>query len=334
MPANAPVTMDSAAPKRRPPWRYTFAKFGLSALAILIVAFYVDLSATWRQIVGQSPLTISLALAIIVLQVAAGGLRWRAILKGLGSPAPANQVLAYFYVSVFFNACLSGVLGGDVVRTWLANRAETRLKTVVSSVVLDHAAALAAVALLVLLTLPLFIARVGLATAALPAAIAAGGIAAIVLVAQLHRIPARLHQHWLARNVSDLGGATRAIFLRPSAALPVLGAAMMAQTALAAATYVMARGLDMSASLLDCLVLMQLVALVTALPISIGGWGVREVAMVGLFGLIGLPASAALALSVQLGVLSLLAALPGGLVLLLLRAGPMPRGEATAERVI
>jgi hypothetical protein len=96
----------------------------------------------------------------------------------------------------------------------------------------------------------------------------------------------------------------------------------------------MARGLDMSASLLDCLVLMQLVALVTALPISIGGWGVREVAMVGLFGLIGLPASAALALSVQLGVLSLLAALPGGLVLLLLRAGPMPRGEATAERVI
>jgi hypothetical protein len=60
---------------------------------------------------------------------------------------------------------------------------------------------------------------------------------------------------------------------------------------------------------------MQPVALVANLPISIGGWGVRETAVILLFGYIGVTANAALMLSLQLGVLSLLVALPGGITL-------------------
>jgi uncharacterized membrane protein YbhN (UPF0104 family) len=57
--------------------------------------------------------------------------------------------------------------------------------------------------------------------------------------------------------------------------------------------------------------LMQPVALLTSLPISIGGWGVRETAMIGLLGLVGVPASAALVLSVELGLITMAASLPG-----------------------
>jgi len=65
---------------------------------------------------------------------------------------------------------------------------------------------------------------------------------------------------------------------------------------------------------------MQPVALVANLPISVGGWGVRETAMIALFGLIGVPASATLVLSIQLGLLSLIVALPGGLLWLALKS--------------
>ena len=255
----------------------------------------------------------------MVLQVTIGGLRWHAVLTRIGGSMAAAHAVGTFYISAFFNACLAGSLGGDIVRTWLASRTETRLKTVVTSVIVDHVAAVAAVALLVLLTLPIFIDRVGYATALIPAAIASAGIAGIVLGAQLHRLPAAWKRHRLLQGLNALADAMRDVFVRPSAAAAVLGLAMLAQAALALAAYVIARGLDMPVSLLDCVVLMQPVALATALPISIGGWGVREAAMVGLFGLVGLPSSSALALSVQLGLLSLVATLPGGVLFLLLR---------------
>jgi len=87
-----------------------------------------------------------------------------------------------------------------------------------------------------------------------------------------------------------------------------------------AATYTVATSLNMQVTLLDCIVLMQPVALVANLPISVGGWGVRETAMIALFGLIGVPASATLVLSIQLGLLSLIVALPGGLLWLALKS--------------
>jgi hypothetical protein len=81
----------------------------------------------------------------------------------------------------------------------------------------------------------------------------------------------------------------------------------------------MAASLGIKVSLLDCIVLMQPVALLASLPISVGGWGVRETAVVLLFGLIGVPSSAALVLSLQLGLLALFVVLPGGILWLLLQ---------------
>lgn len=99
----------------------------------------------------------------------------------------------------------------------------------------------------------------------------------------------------------------------------MLGFAIAAQIALGLATFSMAASLGIKVSMLDCIVLMQPVALLANLPISVGGWGVRETAVVLLFGLIGVPSSAALVLSLQLGLLALLVVLPGGILWLLLQ---------------
>jgi uncharacterized membrane protein YbhN (UPF0104 family) len=72
-------------------------------------------------------------------------------------------------------------------------------------------------------------------------------------------------------------------------------------------------------TLVDCLVLVPPVILVATLPISIAGWGAREVAMVTVFGLIGVPSAQATALSVLFGVATLATALPGGLFWLMER---------------
>jgi len=54
--------------------------------------------------------------------------------------------------------------------------------------------------------------------------------------------------------------------------------------------------------------------LVSMIPISFGGWGVREGAMVVFFGLVGVPAADALAMSILFGLAALVAGLPGGVL--------------------
>jgi glycosyltransferase 2 family protein len=209
------------------------------------------------------------------------------------------------------------------VRTWLIYRTRIDAATAVHSVILDRIAALAAVALLVVATAPLFVSRVGWGLPALLAiGLAASGLAAIVVGVQLDRMPARWMRLRPLRLLAALASAMRAVLLRPSAALPTLAFAVAAQAAMGFSAYAIAASLNLAVTPVDCLVLMQPVALLTALPISIGGWGVREGAMIGLFGLIGVPTSAVLVLSVQIGLLTILASLPGGVLWLILRRGP------------
>jgi hypothetical protein len=133
----------------------------------------------------------------------------------------------------------------------------------------------------------------------------------IGLVAQLPLLPINWQRSRLLRGLAALSNGTRAVFLRPARALPVLALAAGAQLALSLAAFMLARSMDITLTLLDCVVLIQPIVLITALPISVGGWGVRETALIGLLALAGVPASAALALSVQLGILGMVAALPG-----------------------
>jgi glycosyltransferase 2 family protein len=308
------------APSRHWSWLITALKIGLSALAFAVVAFSVDLSAAWERAANQSLPYIVLSVAILSVQLLLGGLRWHAILARLGANPSLRDSVRLYYISAFFNAYLWGAVGGDVLRAWLTYRRQLSAKVAINSVVLDRIAAIAGVALLVLTTAPAFFARVGNTLPMyIPLGLACAGLAGILVTANLRRMPAAWLSSRLARYLQSLGGSVQQIFLTPKAALPVLGFAIAAQIALGLATFSMAASLGIKVSMLDCIVLMQPVALLANLPISVGGWGVRETAVVLLFGLIGVPSSAALVLSLQLGLLALLVVLPGGILWLLLQ---------------
>ena len=62
-----------------------------------------------------------------------------------------------------------------------------------------------------------------------------------------------------------------------------------------------AQSIGVAVTVLDCLVLMPPVILITTIPISIAGWGVRESAMVAIFGFISVVQEDAIALSLLFG---------------------------------
>jgi glycosyltransferase 2 family protein len=314
MPAGA--TQPAARRFSRP---FAFTKIGLSALAFGIVASTVDLSDAWQRTAQQNMWLAAGAAGLILVQIAVGGVRWHIILVQLGARLALSDSIRLCYIAAFFNVCLWGAVAGDIVRGWLAYRARVGSGNALNSVVLDRVAALAAVAILVLVTAPLFGARAGHLFAAALATMAAGLLMGIFIVAQSDRLPLDWQRNAWRRAIAALASAAAKIFLRPASAFATLAVAVGAQIAMAMSVYVLAAGLRIDLGLVDCLLLMQPVALITALPISVGGWGTREAAMVGALGLVGVPASAALALSVQLGLLTMIVALPGGILWLLVR---------------
>ncbi len=293
------------------------------AVAILwLVLRNVDLASVWARTDKQDYWLVLLSFGIGLLQIALGGTRWLIALRALDARPPFWDTLRLFYVSIFFNSWVPGGIGGDVMRAWLTYRAHVSVKVAVTSVILDRVAALVGIALLILLTMPFLLSRAGYSlTALLPVGLSLAGLAGMFLVALLRRLPAAWLKFGLLRVMRDFGEDVRTVFLRPWNVAPLVLVAMASQVTLGVATYTMAASLDIDVSLADCIMLMQPVALVANLPITIGGWGVREAAMIAFFGLVGVPAAASLALSVQLGFLLLAIALPGGLLWLLMKPG-------------
>jgi uncharacterized protein (TIRG00374 family) len=301
----------------------TALKVAFTIVMLAVALHSVDFPAAWKYASEQNDWFLVLAAAFLAFQIACGAVRWHVVLRALNAIMPFVETCRIYFIGVFFGTCMLASVGGDVARAWLMYRNNISAGTAAISVILDRVAALAGVAIIVLAVTPFFVTVVGrdyFVPAVILAVLAAAGLLGIIIVAQLDRISVeRFSKFRLLNQLVALGAATRRVYLRPAASIPVLVLGVATQLGGTLAAYAIARSLALNITVIDCLILMQPVTLLATLPISIGGWGVREAAVVTFFGLVGVAPSAAVLLSVQLGLLAVILSLPGGLLFLVQR---------------
>jgi uncharacterized membrane protein YbhN (UPF0104 family) len=121
----------------------------------------------------------------------------------------------------------------------------------------------------------------------------------------------------------------RLFFFNVTSLATAMIAAFASNLLLVGAGFVLAYGAGIDVDFVTWLVVMSVVLLVSALPISIGGWGTREIAMVYMLGLFAVPPDLAAAVSIQFGLCLTVASLVGAPVWATLgrnRARPIPGG--------
>ena len=254
------------------------------------------------------------ALATLLIAMLVGplsSLRWMVVMQTQGAKIRFRRAFALVLVSWFFNQFIPSGLGGDAMRAWGVRADGTGWEAAIHGVFIDRLLALAAMVIIVAAGWPLLSPLLVMpgAKAGVVAALVASvtGIALLMLADRMHiekLLPA------LAR-VTGVARSCRAVFLSKRA-WPALLLAASTHLSLGLVVWLLARSLGLVLPLLTVLALMPLVLLVTMLPLSIAGWGVREGVMIIAFGLLGVPAVSAFALSVLFGLSLLLAALPGG----------------------
>jgi uncharacterized membrane protein YbhN (UPF0104 family) len=299
--------------KRWLPWLLK----GLLSAGLIWFAFRkIDLAEAWSQARTIDPSMLALALGLGVTQVLLGAVRWWMVLRALRAAFTIMQAFPVFYVGVCFSIVTPVV--GDAVRMWKARRSGLSLKTSVNSVMLERLFTVLALVLLVTAMEPLLIARIPdiPGTWVFPL-LSLAGVAGIAFISQLDRLPASLHRWRLVRGLVHLAGDTRTLIRRVPYGAGTLAIGVLGHANLALVVYVLALGLNIKVSLIDCLILFPPVILALTLPISIAGFGLRENIMIVAFGWVGVSPAAAAVLGLAFGVTSIVTALPGGLFWLL-----------------
>ncbi len=233
--------------------------------------------------------------------------RWRTILTLQGQNFGWSEALRLFFIAMFFNQTLSTTIGGDVARVWMVRRRNVSLGTATSGILLERVAGLLALTPLTLIGLIL------LPSTDSPALLALLVTTAILVVVILQSGKLREPQNrWLA-SLGNFAQTARRLLLSV-AGLKIFSQSLLIHLGAGMAVYLLSLAANASPGLLVCLTLVPSILLLATLPITLGGWGLREATLVWLFAVFGVAGESALAISVTLGVLVMAAGLPGGVL--------------------
>jgi len=290
-------------------------KLGLSVALLWYSLRQIDLIQVAERFGAIAPLHAITAFLGIALLVPVQSERFRWIAQAEG-PVDFFSGLRITWIGMFFSQTLPSFVGGDAFRIWYLNRHGLSLQAAAFTTLCDRLIGISTLALIMLAGLPWTWPRIGYP---MPGAIvAAAAIGSLAVVAIL------LFNDWLLpglikRRLSDRIAAFQSNggrFLRLVLLQRKIGAAsftlnLAGHGLQSTVIWLVAHGLGHPIELLPILLFMPLVGFASMLPISVAGWGVREVMMVATFGSIGVPADMAFSLSVLLGLMVLFTSLPG-----------------------
>ncbi|MEI6514106.1 MAG: lysylphosphatidylglycerol synthase transmembrane domain-containing protein [bacterium] len=272
-----------------------------------------DLNSTSDLLMSANISLVTLAVGLMAFALLANAARWMLVTKVLTPPIGVGTAVLGTFEAMFFQQILPTGLGGDASRTLRARDAGVSLSQSVYGVIVDRANGLLFVALSILgagwLSNSLVIkSRLFWVLLNCSVAISIGALGAIVVgvfisgerLPRMIRTPLRITQEYsrCMRNWYFLTLTLACLFA--SNAMYILS---FKYCALA---------LGVPIAWWDAIIIVQGMVLVSIIPFSIGGWGLREGAALLLFAPLHIQPSSAVAVSVLFGLVLTLLAIFGG----------------------
>jgi glycosyltransferase 2 family protein len=285
-------------------------------LSVALVAWLVSgldwtgVAATLRAADAGRVAAAFVALAPIPLLAAE---RWRQACAALKVVLARSFFVPATYAALFAGQFLPSGIGMDAVRLGLLWRQRVALAAGIQSLAIDRLCGVAGLLVLLYAGLPFAFERLP-AGAGTPIAVASAlliaGCAAALFVDRWP-LPPVLRRGGAGRALSLIAGA-RAAIGTPRAAM-ALALAVALHVLAILGVWLLAQAFGQDLRLRDLLTVTAASILVSMLPVSFNGWGVREGAMMLGLSLLDVPREVALMISLLFGIGSALWSLPGSL---------------------
>lgn len=280
-------------------------------LFILILIFRNIEIKSVKEIILQA--NISLLFLAIVFQLIStllAGYRWGQVMKKLNFGKRSDFYMRSYFKGSFFNQGLPTSIGGDAVRVLDVAGNGHRKRDAFIGVFIDRVLGLSGLLILNLIAnyflpelLPdnLFF-MINL--------IVIAGLFGFISFVYIHKIKTlnkgRVLNYILrvSEQLNKILHDKRSIFFHL-----IIGVLIHLFSIIN--IYLIGKSVGLEYDLLTMAVVVPPVILLTLIPISLAGWGIREGAMIGIFGLIGAAQANVLSMSILYGIILIIASLPG-----------------------
>ena len=323
------------APKQGQPGgrRRNWLGWGVAAVVMISCFFFVDPKEIGIAAERLSPAGIGLLLLVTTFDRLLMAYKWWRLLRMVGADLPMWQAIRIFYQGSFSGVFLPSHVGGDILRVLWVREATGQTHPALASLVMERMLgflcsfnlALVGAVITAELVMPhrvwlVVVLAVGAALGAnLVFAASMHSTVRGLVMARLERVRTKPFFGTLHRFYSafDRFGAD------PRGVLNNALLTLLEQCAQLIFVYTAARCLGLDVHFIPFLAATTVYMMILRFPVAPDGWGVGELASIGVFGLLGVKAADAFLISILGHVIPMLALLPG--LFFMLRGHDRPR---------
>ena len=289
-------------------------KFLIKLLVTFLVFFFifesVDVRAAADAVTLADHNLLIFAFILQFFSTVLAAFRWRLMMRALHYEQGSSFFLKSYLKASFFNQALPTSIGGDAVRAIDLSQTGYSKKESVYSVLVDRLIGVFGLLLLNLLAIatgserfPVQIITVITVTVVF----LMSGAAVLFYVGEL----SFLSHISILKYLHEISLRIRAVFSTGARASQQVILCLFVHLLSVGAIYFLGKGVGLPYDFIIYLVLIPPVFLLTLIPISLAGWGVREGGMIGLFLFINADKTMVLAVSLLYGMSLIVTSLPG-----------------------
>jgi|GEM_PF-3357399 len=305
------------------------ALIALKAALMAVIGYFlfsnVDVSAAGRWIWSSTGLmALTTVVGLCFIQAAIGATRLQVAIRIFDEKCRFSDGFVIWMIGAYLGQAVVSFVGGDLGRVWRLVRIGVPTRKSAGVILFDRIGGFIALIVMSTLSLPALLSLIDD-----PAmywgtvgfiAVCLSGIGVFFLAgAIIHILPTHWRKHRLVDIMIELISVGRHAWVSPRLAVSALGLSALLHGTNILAVFVVARLYGLDISLLWCVAIVPPIMLLSMMPVSFSGWGVREGVLIAVFGYLGYAAETSLAVSLTFGLGVLIASLPGAVLFVMER---------------
>jgi hypothetical protein len=285
------------------------AKLSVSAILFYFLVSKIGGKTILYNIRLLDPVAFFAAVGLYIIASYLSTIRWKLLVP---YKSKTSRLFSIYMIGSFFNTYLPGIIGGDAVKAYYLNKelhatgsnskaldqeeATPLLVVAIASVFMDRYVGLSALLALGMLAFPFGIGYLERASVQWPVIWFVPAATCVFIVSSFlifkFRIGVRLRFLFKTYQYLQFYRSKKNIMGR------CFIYSIIIQLLTILSVYVLAKGLSLDTSFLSLLIFVPIIVLVSFLPVSISGIGLREGAFIFLLGSTGIPAEKSMTLSI------------------------------------
>ncbi len=305
---------------------FSLVKIAITALLFYFIFQNVDSEIFASTLVNASPGILVAAFLFVWLAHYVCIFRWRLLMQPLMPVPSLNRLFGIYCIGIFFNLTFPTIIGGDVVKIYYVGKHSDSYSQSFASTFLDRDTGMLAMLVIACLGIILY----PVSVPGIPVSFILWGAFALFILGNiclftppchgiLNRLLKALRMSRIEKKADRVASAFQIIGKHKSVLLGSLLISFVNQLLYISSVWITARGLHLEIPFYYFLVFVPVITLISMIPVSLNGMGLREYAFMTLFGSIGTQADSCIALGLLTSIMIILSGVPGGIIYIFYR---------------